>query len=319
MVSNVFTAIELLASTSWACARCLTQEVQVSLETGCQFVTFPPKRCYLNELICPEQGCRGGEGRCWTHPWPTCVERRTWPAGGPEETASSRSTNGSWRKWSSCMRWVIKNQCCMIGFNSRCRVSSFYWPVPDSSHVAHPGGEDPSPAPAKGEARWRRPWGTSSHQQVPERAAVPQHELRQPVHLHLHLLADLQHHLRKRHHAQREQRLRLGRHWESGGPGEGAGHQGECGDTDWIFLGTALTMWLMAHFNIIITCAYQYIHGAREWQSFLFLLHLKMQIIFSAPDSFNYILFSSASVARRLFDAGSFPFSRLVARWRRRV
>lgn len=62
----------------------------------------------LMSAFCPEQGCSGGGERCWTHQWLTCVERRTWPAGGPEETVSSWSTNGSWRKWSSCMRWVLK-------------------------------------------------------------------------------------------------------------------------------------------------------------------------------------------------------------------
>lgn len=39
--------------------------------------------------ICCEQGCSGGGERCWTHQWLTFVERRTWPAGGPEETVSS--------------------------------------------------------------------------------------------------------------------------------------------------------------------------------------------------------------------------------------
>lgn len=64
-------------------------------------------------------------------------------------------------------------------------------PVP----VIHPGGEDPSPAAAEGEAGRGGSSGTRSHHQVSERVAVPQHELGHPVHLHLHLLTDLQHHL----------------------------------------------------------------------------------------------------------------------------
>lgn len=59
-------------------------------------------------VFCFEQGCSEGGERCWTHQWLMCVEKRTWLGGGPEETVSSWSTNGSWRKWSSCMRWVIK-------------------------------------------------------------------------------------------------------------------------------------------------------------------------------------------------------------------
>lgn len=59
-----------------------------------------------------------------------------------------------------------------------------------------PGGEDPSPPATKGEG-WRcGPRRTRCrHHQVPGRAAVAQHELRHAVHLHLHLLTDLQHHL----------------------------------------------------------------------------------------------------------------------------
>lgn len=103
-------AIESLASTSWACVRCLTQEVQVGVPQA-QFeeTSWPP--CVSISAVmtfCFEQGCSEGGERCWTHQWLMCVEKRTWLGGGPEETVSSWSTNGSWRKWSSCMRWVIK-------------------------------------------------------------------------------------------------------------------------------------------------------------------------------------------------------------------
>lgn len=93
--------------------------------------------------------------------------------------------------------------------------------------VHHSGGEDPSPPPVEGEAGRGSSSGNDPHYQVADRVSVPQHELGNSVHLHLHLLADLQRHLRKRHHAQREQRLRLGRHREPGGSREGARLQGE--------------------------------------------------------------------------------------------
>lgn len=96
--------------------------------------------------------------------------------------------------------------------------------VPNSSSVTHVGGEDSPPPVAEGEAGRGSSSGNSSYHQVPERVSVPQHELRHSVHLHLHLLADLHHHFWKCHHTQWEQRLRLGRHRESGGSWEGAGH-----------------------------------------------------------------------------------------------
>lgn len=176
-------------------------------------------------MFFPLQGCSGGGERCWTHPWLTCVEKRTWPGGGPEETVWSWSTNGSWRKWSSCMRWVFK-------IPDSTRLSRLYPTDHKYTHhtrVNHPGGENPPPAAAEGETGWHQP---SSLHQIPEWAAVTQHELGDPVHLHIHLLPDLQHHLWKCHHPQREQRLRLNGHREPGGSWEGAGHKGESGATD---------------------------------------------------------------------------------------
>lgn len=100
---------------------------------------------------------------------------------------------------------------------------------PDLGCVVHLGGEDPPPTAAEGETGGCK---SSSLHQISEWAAVAQHELGDPVHLHIHLLTDLQHHLWKCHHPQREQRLRLHRHREPGRSWEGAGHKGESEDPD---------------------------------------------------------------------------------------
>lgn len=148
-------AIESLASTSWACVRCRTQEVQVGIPTSTVWRKLPGLPVWVSvewwrfvlsrDAAKEEKGAGHISGLCAWRREPGWVEaqRRQSHRGAP----MGAGENGA-AAWGGSLKSLIWPARHVPAFSPRGQTRL------DLSCVDHLGGEDPPPTAAEGETGW---------------------------------------------------------------------------------------------------------------------------------------------------------------------